>query len=193
VPQDGINALLVRLGREGKRVVRLKGGDPFIFGRGGEEAEALVEAGIAHEIVPGITAALACAAQAGIPLTHRDHAQRLTLVTGHPREGGPAIDVAGLVAPGQTTALYMGATLLPQLLQRVQAAGGDTATPAALIERGGSPAQRVLRGSFAEVVARAPGWMKEGPALLLLGDVCAQGSVARTEAVTQPLRLPVTA
>jgi uroporphyrin-III C-methyltransferase/precorrin-2 dehydrogenase/sirohydrochlorin ferrochelatase len=179
VPQEEINTLLVRLAREGKRVVRLKGGDPFIFGRGGEEAEALSDAGIAHEVVPGITAALACAAQAGIPLTHRDCARGVTFVTGHSRDGRLDVDFAALARPGQTLAVYRGATTLPHLSAGLRAAGMDLSIPAALIERGGTAGQRCLRGSFAEIVAQAPAWLGGGPALLLLGEACARGSRMR--------------
>jgi uroporphyrin-III C-methyltransferase/precorrin-2 dehydrogenase/sirohydrochlorin ferrochelatase len=176
VPQEEINALLIRLANEGKRVVRLKGGDPFIFGRGGEEAEALASAGIAHEIVPGVTAALACAAQAGIPLTHRDCARSVTFVTGHSRNGRLDVDFTALARPGQTLAVYMGATTLPQLFAGLQDVGYDTSMPAAFIERGGTSRQRTLRGSFAEVTAQAQEWLQGGPALLLLGEVCARGA-----------------
>jgi uroporphyrin-III C-methyltransferase/precorrin-2 dehydrogenase/sirohydrochlorin ferrochelatase len=176
VPQAEINALLVSLARQGKRVVRLKGGDPFIFGRGGEEMEALREAGIACEVVPGVTAALACAAQAGIPLTHRDHARSLTLVTGHTRNGRLEIDAEGLARPGQTIAVYMGITTLAPLMQQLREAGYDDTTPSALIESGGTSRQRILRGSFTDVVSKAPGWMGAGPALLLLGEACAHGN-----------------
>jgi len=167
LPQEGINALLVRLAREGKRVVRLKGGDPLVFGRGGEEAEALAAAGIPCEVVPGVTAALACAAGAGIPLTHREAARAVTFVTGHRRDGG--VELQGLVRPGVTLAIYMGIATLPAIRDALLAEGLDAATPAAVIERGGTPAQRVLRGTLAELVASAPGWVTEGPALLLVG------------------------
>ena len=176
LPQAEINALLIRLAREGKRVVRLKGGDPLIFGRGGEEAEALAAAGIACAVVPGITAALACAAGAGIPLTHRDHARAVTFVTGH-RRGG-AVDVAGLVQPGQTLAIYMGMASLDALRDALAAEGLDPATPAAVIERGGTADQRVLRGSLDSIAAEAPGWLSGGPALLLVGAVAGRGGAA---------------
>ncbi|PWC28453.1 siroheme synthase CysG [Teichococcus aestuarii] len=177
VPQAEINALLVRLAREGMKVVRLKGGDPFIFGRGGEEKEAVEAAGLVCEVVPGITAALACAAQAGIPLTHRDAARSLTLVTGHTREGRLDVNFASLAQPGQTVAVYMGVTTLPALFAGIVAAGGDPSQPAAFIERGGTSRQRVLRGSFAEVARQAQGWVEDGPALLLLGEACARGGL----------------
>ncbi len=176
LPQDGINALLVRLAREGKRVVRLKGGDPLIFGRGGEEAEALAAAGIPCEVVPGVTAALACAAGAGIPLTHRDAARAVTFVTGHRREGG--VDLAGLVQPGVTLAIYMGIAMLRPIHDALLAGGMSPAMPAAVIERGGTPGQRVLRGTLAEMLAQAPGWVTEGPALLLVGEAVGRATPA---------------
>ncbi|RAI56164.1 siroheme synthase CysG [Roseicella frigidaeris] len=172
--QEEINALLIRLAREGKRVVRLKGGDPLIFGRGGEEAEALAAAGIACEVVPGVTAALACAAGAGIPLTHREAARAVTFVTGHRRDGG--VDVSGLVRPGQTLAIYMGIAMLPAIRDGLVADGLDPATPAAVIERGGTARQRVLRGTLAEIAAAAPGWVEGGPALLLIGAAVGRGA-----------------
>ena len=171
VPQDGINDLLVSLAREGKRVVRLKGGDPFIFGRGGEEAEALAAAGVPHAVVPGITAALACGAAASIPLTHRDAARALVLVTGHTRDGEVGLDFAALARPGHTLAVYMGVVTLPRVRDGLVAAGMDPLTPAALVENGGRPGQRLLEGSLTEVAARAAGWTEGGPALLLVGEV----------------------
>ncbi|WP_159995075.1 siroheme synthase CysG [Roseomonas sp. 18066] len=176
VPQDEINALLVRLARAGKKVVRLKGGDPFVFGRGGEELEALAEAGIAVEVVPGITAALACAAQAGIALTHRDGARSVTFVTGQTKDGRLAVDFDALARPGQTIAVYMGVTTLPQFFAGLVAAGADASLPAAFIEHGGSPDQRLLLGSFAEVARDAQAWVGGGPALLLLGEACGRGA-----------------
>jgi uroporphyrin-III C-methyltransferase / precorrin-2 dehydrogenase / sirohydrochlorin ferrochelatase len=176
LPQEGINALLVRLAREGKRVVRLKGGDPLVFGRGGEEAEALAAAGIPCEVVPGVTAALACAAGAGIPLTHRDAARAVTFVTGHRREGG--VDLAGLVQPGVTLAIYMGIAMLRPIHDALLAEGMAATMPAAVIERGGTPGQRVLRGTLAEMLAQAPGWITEGPALLLVGAAVGRATPA---------------
>ncbi len=170
LPQEEINALLVRLGREGRKVVRLKGGDPFVFGRGGEEAEALRAAGVAVEVVPGVTAALACAAQAGIPLTHRDASQSLTFVTGHTAE----LDWPTLARSG-TLAVYMGLSALPRLRDGLLGAGLDPDTPAALVENGGRDAQRLLRGTLDSLVAEGPGWAEEGPVLLLVGAVVARG------------------
>jgi uroporphyrin-III C-methyltransferase / precorrin-2 dehydrogenase / sirohydrochlorin ferrochelatase len=174
--QEDINALLVRLAQEGKRVVRLKGGDPLIFGRGGEEAEALAAAGIACEVVPGVTAALACAAGAGIPLTHRDCARAVTFVTGHRRDG--TVDVSGLVRPGHTLAIYMGLTMLRQIRDGLVADGLEPTTPAAVVERGGTAQQRVLRGTLDEITAGAGAWVRGGPALLLVGEAVGRGAPA---------------
>ncbi len=173
LPQEGINALLVSLAREGRRVVRLKGGDPLVFGRGGEEAEALAAAGIPFAIVPGVTAALACAAQAGIPLTHRDAARSVTFVTGHTKEGRLDMDFAALSRIGGTIAVYMGVTALPGLSAGLVAAGMDPATPAALVENGGSAACRLVRGTLAGLAAL--GQPSPSPALLLLGEAVALG------------------
>ena len=173
--QEDINALLVRLGREGRKVVRLKGGDPFVFGRGGEEAEALANAGVACEVVPGVTAALACAAQAGIPLTHRDAARMVTFVTGHTKEGRLDLDFATLVQSRATLAVYMGLVSLPALAAGLLAHGLERDTPAALIERGGTSRQRSLRGTLDQLVADAPAWASGGPTLVLIGAAVARG------------------
>jgi uroporphyrin-III C-methyltransferase/precorrin-2 dehydrogenase/sirohydrochlorin ferrochelatase len=174
--QEDINALLVRLAREGRRVVRLKGGDPFVFGRGGEEAEALARARVAFEVVPGVTAALACAAQAGIPLTHREAARTVTLLTGHTKEGQLDVDFASLVSLGGTLAVYMGVVSLPHLRTGLFAHGLATNTPAMLIERGGTSRQRELAGTLDELVARGPAWSTQGPTLVLIGPAVARGS-----------------
>jgi uroporphyrin-III C-methyltransferase/precorrin-2 dehydrogenase/sirohydrochlorin ferrochelatase len=178
MPQEQINALLVRLARQGRRVVRLKGGDPFVFGRGGEEAAALAEAGIHHEVVPGVTAALACAAETGIPLTHRDAARMVTLVTGHTREGRLDIDFAALVRPGQTVAVYMGVATLAEFAAGMVAAGLDPSTPAAVVEDGGTGAARRLDGTLGSLPGRARGWASGRPALVLVGEVVGLGRVA---------------
>jgi uroporphyrin-III C-methyltransferase/precorrin-2 dehydrogenase/sirohydrochlorin ferrochelatase len=180
LPQEAINALLVRLAREGRSVVRLKGGDPFIFGRGGEEAEALAAAGIPFEVVPGVTAALACAAQARIPLTHRGVARSVTFVTGHTVNGEVDIDFDMLARPGATLAIYMGLATLPLLRSGLLAHGLPHATPAALIERGGTPRQRVLRGTLQTVVDAAPGWTTDGPVLILVGESVQQTYAKQT-------------
>ncbi len=192
LPQPEINALLVRLAREGKKVVRLKGGDPFVFGRGGEEAEALAKAGIACEIVPGVTAALACAAAAGIPLTHRDAARSVTLLTGHGKEGVIDLDFPTLVRLGGTLAIYMGITALPRLAAGFAAAGLAPETPAALIERGGTPAQRSLFAPLAALATRAPAWSSGGPALLLIGPAVARAGTDTARQQVAPAGLAST-
>jgi len=173
MPQREINALLVRLAREGRRVVRLKGGDPFIFGRGGEEADALRQAGVAFAVVPGITAALACAASAGIPLTHRASAHAVTFVTAHRRRDDLGIDFPGLLRPGVTLAIYMGLATLARLCAELEAAGFSPAMPAVLVENGGTDRTRVLRGPLAELADRAGDWAAGGPVLILLGGTAA--------------------
>jgi uroporphyrin-III C-methyltransferase/precorrin-2 dehydrogenase/sirohydrochlorin ferrochelatase len=167
--QAEINALLVRLAREGKRVVRLKGGDPFIFGRGGEEVAALTEAGVAHAVTPGVTAALACAASARVPLTHRDHAHAVTFVTAHRRRPDLGIDYAGLLRPGVTLAIYMGLATIGRLRDELKAAGFDTGMAAVMVEHGGTAEARVLRGPLDVLADQAAGWAGGGPVLILLG------------------------
>jgi uroporphyrin-III C-methyltransferase / precorrin-2 dehydrogenase / sirohydrochlorin ferrochelatase len=184
MPQAEINALLIRLAREGKRVVRLKGGDPFIFGRGGEEIDALRSANIPCAVVPGITAALACAASAGIPLTHRDHAHAVTFVTAHRRRPDLGIDYAGLLRPGVTLAIYMGLATLPKLRDELEAAGFDTNMPAVLVEDGGTEHARVLRGRLTELADRAGAWARGGPVLTLLGGTANAAAVSQNYAET---------
>jgi uroporphyrin-III C-methyltransferase/precorrin-2 dehydrogenase/sirohydrochlorin ferrochelatase len=171
LPQAGINQLLIALARAGKRVVRLKGGDPFIFGRGGEEMEALAEAGVAFEVVPGVTAALGCAAQAGLPLTHRDHAQTLVFVTGHTRDGEVDLDWPALVRPHQTIVVYMGAKAVAGLCAKLVAHGLDAATPAALIENGTYRHQRTITATLATLPGLVPDRSLLGPALIVIGQV----------------------
>lgn len=182
--QEEINALLVGLARRGKRVVRLKGGDPFVFGRGGEELIACREAGIPCEIVPGVTAALACAAQAGIPLTHRGVARALTFVTGHTRDGRVDLDFEALARPGQTIAVYMGRSTLPAIVRGLLAAGLDPETPAVLLENGGTARARRLTGTVAALPRGAAGWWRDGPVMLLIGEVVAVGSGAAAAKTT---------
>lgn len=169
VPQEGINQLLLEEAKKGQRVVRLKGGDPFIFGRGGEELETLVGSGIGFQVVPGITAASGCAAYAGIPLTHRDHAQSVRFVTAHGKGGARDLDWPLLAKDKQTLVFYMGlsscATIREQLLAHGK--GGDT--PVALIERGTQPSQRVIRGTLDQLPELAIG--VESPALIMVGSV----------------------
>lgn len=186
VLQEDINGLLVRLAREGKKVVRLKGGDPFVFGRGGEEAEALWAEGIAFEVVPGVTAALACAAQAGIPLTHRDAARSVTLLTGHTKEGRLDVDFEPLVRLGGTLAVYMGIVSLPQLRDGLYAHGLARSTPAMLIERGGTPKQRELHGTLDDLVAQCAGWSTNGPTLVMIGAAVGRGIAWNAPALPAP-------
>jgi len=171
--QDGIHALLLEHAWAGKRVVRLKGGDPFIFGRGGEEWEILRANGIAYEVVPGVTAALACAAYAGIPLTHRDHAQSLRFVTAHCRKSEDSLDWRQLAAEKQTLAVYMGVTGLERLQSKLLEYGRAASTPFALIENGTRPEQRIITGTLADLAARADAHAIQSPALLIIGEVAA--------------------
>jgi uroporphyrin-III C-methyltransferase/precorrin-2 dehydrogenase/sirohydrochlorin ferrochelatase len=171
VQQEELNALLVRLAREGKRVLRLKGGDPFVFGRGGEEIEELAAAGIPFQVVPGITAATGCAAYAGIPLTHRDHAQSVRFVTGHLREGGVDLDWASLVNPRETLVFYMGLTGLPVICRELIAHGMEPAMPVALVEQGTLVRQRVIVSTLAGMPAELARHEVHGPTLTIVGNV----------------------
>jgi uroporphyrin-III C-methyltransferase/precorrin-2 dehydrogenase/sirohydrochlorin ferrochelatase len=171
--QARIHALMVEHARRGRRVVRLKGGDAFIFGRGGEELQYLRAHGIAYEVVPGVTAALACAAHAGIPLTHREHAQSLHLITAHCREEGDTVDWAALAAGNQTLAFYMGVGQLESLARRLQTHGRPADTPFALIENGSRPEQRVLTGRLSDLDTLARRHEVRAPALLVVGSVAA--------------------
>jgi uroporphyrin-III C-methyltransferase/precorrin-2 dehydrogenase/sirohydrochlorin ferrochelatase len=171
--QDDINALLVRLVAEGNRVCRLKGGDPFVFGRGGEEASALAKHGLSFDVVPGITAAAGCAAAAGISLTHRDAAQSVVLVTAHGRNSEDRLDWASLARDRQTLAFYMGVRRFPDIMQQLIAHGRAADTPIAIIERGTTPEQRVLRGTLGQLGILSEAHRIEAPAILLVGDVVA--------------------
>ncbi|WP_429187761.1 siroheme synthase CysG [Aeromonas veronii] len=169
VPQEGINQLLLEEAKKGQRVVRLKGGDPFIFGRGGEELETLVGTGIGFQVVPGITAASGCAAYAGIPLTHRDHAQSVRFVTAHGKGGARDLDWPLLAKDKQTLVFYMGLSSCATIREELLAHGKAGDTPVALIERGTHPCQRVIRGTLDELPALAVG--VESPALIMVGSV----------------------
>lgn len=171
--QARIHSLLVEHARAGRRVVRLKGGDAFIFGRGGEELEHLRAHHVRYEVVPGITAALACAAYAGIPLTHRDHAQSVRLVTAHCREDEDSLDWAGLAREHQTLAFYMGVGQLETLSARLISHGRSATTPFALVENGSRPEQRVVTGHLADLASIARSHDVHAPALLIVGEVAA--------------------
>lgn len=170
--QEEINALLVKLAKEGKRVLRLKGGDPFIFGRGGEEIETLAEHRVAFQVVPGITAANGCAAYTGIPLTHRDYAQTCIFVTGHARKDGELqLHWDQLARRGQTVVIYMGLTSLPQLCSQLIEHGLPESWPAAVVEQGTSEQQRVLAGTLADLPGRVAEANVAGPSLIIVGEV----------------------
>jgi uroporphyrin-III C-methyltransferase/precorrin-2 dehydrogenase/sirohydrochlorin ferrochelatase len=169
--QYEINRLMIRLALEGKRVVRLKGGDPLIFGRGGEELEALHAHGIPFQIVPGITAATGCAAYAGIPLTHRGHAQACTFVTGHSESGELDLDWAALARPRQTLVVYMGLGTLDELSRKLMAHGARPDTPAAVIENGTRTDQHVVMSTLESIATEAARTRITGPALIVIGTV----------------------
>ena len=171
--QEQTNELLVELARAGKRVVRLKGGDPFVFGRGGEEALILAEAGIAFEVVPGVTAGVAAPAYAGIPVTHRDVASGVAFVTGHEDPGKPdtAIDWPALAAFPGTLVFYMGVRTLPRIAERLILGGRDPGQPVAVVERGTLPGQRTLVATLADVAERAARERIRAPAITLVGEV----------------------
>ena len=173
VPQEQIHALMLEHARAGTRVVRLKGGDGFIFGRGGEELEFLRAHGIGYEVVPGITAALACAAYAGIPLTHRDHAQSVRFVTAHAKAEDDGLDWAGFAREQQTLAFYMGVSGLERVRARLLAHGRSPSTPCALVENGSRPEQRVVVGTLDDLPALARRHAIHSPALLFVGEVAA--------------------
>ncbi len=171
LPQEAITARLVELAKQGKRVLRLKGGDPFMFGRGGEEIEALAAAGIPVQVVPGVTSATGCSAYAGIPLTHRDHAQACVFVTGHSRKDGLSLGWTALIQPRQTVVIFMGLGKLGGLMSEFVAHGGDPNLPAAIIDNGTRPNQRVVIGTVKTLPELAAKADLHGPAVIILGTV----------------------
>jgi uroporphyrin-III C-methyltransferase len=171
LPQDSINELLVKLAQEGLSVVRLKGGDPFIFGRGGEELETLVASGIPFEVVPGVTAAAGCAAYSGFPLTHRDHAQSLTFVTGHLKDGTVNLDWPSLARPRQTVVFYMGIGAVADICRQMIKHGLPSMTPAAVIRNGTQADQQTVLATLGTLPHRIAESGIKPPALIVVGSV----------------------
>lgn len=171
VPQEEINQLLIDYAKQGKRVVRLKGGDPFIFGRGGEEIEGLAEQGIPFQVVPGITAAAGCASYAGIPLTHRDYAQSVRFVTGHLKNNTSDLNWPELVGTHQTVVFYMGLNNLAQICQQLMAHGRSEDTPIAIVQKGTTVEQKVLIGDLSSLPAEVLKHEIKAPTLIIVGEV----------------------
>ena len=171
LPQESINTLLADLAKAGKRVVRLKGGDPFIFGRGGEEIETLMQQGINFQVVPGITAASGCATYSGIPLTHRDHAQSCTFVTGHLKDNSVNLNWTQLAAPNQTIVIYMGLAGLEKICQSLIAHGSPKDLPIALVQQGTTSNQRVITGTLETLPDKVAGQDIKPPTLIIIGTV----------------------
>ena len=171
LPQGDINQLLVELAKQGKRVLRLKGGDPFIFGRGGEEIDTLAQDHIPFQVVPGITAASGCSTYAGIPLTHRDYAQSVRFVTGHLKDDSYSLNWHEMLDPGQTLVFYMGLMGLPRICEELMAHGRASDTPIALIEQGTTQKQRVFTATLDTIVETIDGQNVHAPTLIIVGDV----------------------
>ncbi|WP_088347160.1 MULTISPECIES: siroheme synthase CysG [Rhodomicrobium] len=169
--QEEISQTLVRLALEGQRVLRLKGGDPFIFGRGGEEIEEIARHGIPFQVVPGITAAAGCAAYAGIPLTHRDHAQTCIFVTGHGKNGEVDLNWEALIQPRQTVAIYMGLATIDAVMAAFVAHGAAPEMPVAVIDNGTRRRQRVVAGTLADIGGKTVAAGLKGPAIIIIGTV----------------------
>lgn len=171
LPQESINTLLADLAKAGKRVVRLKGGDPFIFGRGGEEIETLMQQGIHFQVVPGITAASGCATYSGIPLTHRDHAQSCTFVTGHLKDNSVNLNWTQLAAPNQTIVIYMGLAGLEKVCESLIAHGSPKDLPIAIVQQGTTAHQRVITGTLATLPDKLANQDIKPPTLIIIGTV----------------------
>jgi uroporphyrin-III C-methyltransferase/precorrin-2 dehydrogenase/sirohydrochlorin ferrochelatase len=171
VPQHEINQLLVMLARQGKRVVRLKGGDPFIFGRGGEEIDLLAENGIPFQVIPGVTAASAAACYSGIPLTHRDYARSVRFVAGHLKDGTVSHSWEDFQSESETLVFYMGLVGLPVICEQLQRHGRSAETPIALVERATTPGQRVITGTLGTMVDIVQREQPRAPTLIIVGNV----------------------
>ncbi len=169
--QEQINALLVKLAQQGRQVVRLKGGDPFIFGRGGEELQTLAAHGIGFEVVPGVTAASGVSSYAGIPLTHRDYAHSCIFVTGHLKNGTAELDWPSLVRPNQTVVIYMGLGALPEICRQMQTHGATSTLPIAVVQDGSIATQRVVTGTLADMPERVLQAGLKSPCLIIIGEV----------------------
>ena len=169
--QEEISQLMIRLAKEGKRVLRLKSGDPFVFGRGGEEIDDLSSEGIPFQVVPGVTAAQGCASYAGIPLTHRDHAQSCIFVTGHAKDDTLDMDWEKLIQPSQTLVVYMGLDSLPMLTEKLIGHGADPKTPAAIVDNGTRANQQVVTAPLDAIADAAAKANLPGPAIIIVGSV----------------------
>lgn len=194
VKQEDTNQILVNLAQQGKKVCRIKGGDPFIYGRGGEEVQVLAQHDVRYQIVPGITAAAGCSAYAGIPLTHRDHAQAIQFVTGHCKKDGQELDWPSLAKPNQTLAIYMGVLKSPHIQAQLIKYGRGGDTPVAIVENGTRKEQRVVRTQLSQLAEQIEHHKIVSPALLIIGEVAALheqlawfGSTAQTSSYAQPL------
>ena len=194
LPQEDIIELMLRLARSGRSLLRIKGGDGYIFGRGGEEAQALAAEGIPFTVIPGLTAAQGAAASVGIPLTHRDHAASLVLATGHLRDGkGLDMDWAMLARPRQTVVLYMGVNNLPEICRQLMAHGLPGDTPAALVEKATLPDERCITGTVAELPALALRHQVRPPALIMIGGVVTVRAQLQPALAADPVADPATA
>lgn len=171
LPQEEINDLLAKLALEGKRVLRLKGGDPFIFGRGGEEIETLMQHNVPFQVVPGITAASGVSSYAGIPLTHRDYAQACLFITGHLKDGSVDLDWEAMVRPNQTLVIYMGLIGLPVICEQLITRGISAKMPIAVIQQGTTQRQRVLTGTLSDIAEKVEVAKLKAPCLIIIGEV----------------------